>query len=104
MADTAGIGIPALSLACTGNDRAGCAGVREPLAGLTLPVHLIRGRLSELVTRQAAEDFVASCPTPSSPTSPAHRTWSRAIATTPFLDAVVGFLERMDLEAQADDR
>lgn len=32
------------------------------LGALTLPVHLIRGRMSELVSRQAALDFVARVP------------------------------------------
>lgn len=77
---------------------------QDSLQGLTLPIHLIRGRLSELVSREAAEAFVA-------PLANARFTdvagASHMVAgdrNDAFLDAVVDFLERLEPRMQTHDR
>ncbi len=66
------------------------------LASLTLPVHLIRGRLSELVTRQAAEDFVAKLTNAQFTDVAGASHMVAGDRNDAFLDAVVGFLDRLD--------
>jgi len=70
--------------------------------GLTLPVHLIRGRLSELVSREAAEGFVSQLPNAKFTDVAGAAHMVAGDRNDAFLDAVVEFLERMDLEAQTD--
>lgn len=74
------------------------------LPGLALPVHLIGGQLSELVSREAAEAFVARLPNARFTDVVGASHMVAGDRNDAFLDAVVGFLERLDLEAQADDR
>lgn len=74
------------------------------LARLTLPVHLIRGRLSELVSREAAETFVAQLPNATFTDVVGASHMVAGDRNDAFLNAVVGFLGQLDLEAQADDR
>ncbi len=66
------------------------------LASLTLPVHLIRGRLSELVTRQAAEDFVAKLTNAQFTDVAGASHMVAGDRNDAFLDAVVGFLDRQN--------
>lgn len=72
------------------------------LVGLTLPVHLIRGRLSELVSREAADDFVSQLPNAKFTDVAGAAHMVAGDRNDAFLDAVVDFLERMDSEAQTD--
>jgi len=73
------------------------------LPGLTLPVHLIRGRLSELVSREAAETFVAQLPNAKFTDVAGASHMVAGDRNDAFLSAAVGFLERLDPETQADD-
>ena len=79
-------------------------GFQVSLQRLTLPIHLIRGRQSELVSRDAAEAFVA-------PLANARFTdvagASHMVAgdrNDAFLDAVVEFLEHLQPRMQTHDR
>ena len=71
------------------------------LASLTLPVHLIRGRLSELVTRQAAEDFVAKLANAQFTDVAGASHMVAGDRNDAFLDAVVSFLDRQYSEQPA---
>jgi len=73
------------------------------LVGLALPVHLIRGRMSELVSREAAELFVAQLPNARFTDVAGASHMVAGDRNDGFLEAVVEFLERLDLEAPADD-
>ncbi|OYX01452.1 MAG: alpha/beta hydrolase [Caulobacter vibrioides] len=66
------------------------------LASLALPVHLIRGRLSELVTREAAEDFVATVKNAQFTDVAGASHMVAGDRNDAFLDAVVGFLDRLE--------
>jgi pimeloyl-ACP methyl ester carboxylesterase len=68
------------------------------LVNLDLPVHLIRGRLSELVSREAAEAFVAQLPNARFTDVAGASHMVAGDRNDAFLDSVVGFLEKLDLE------
>ncbi len=73
------------------------------LTGLTLPVHLIRGRLSELVSREAAETFVAQLPNGKFTDVAGASHMVAGDRNDAFLSAAVGFLERLDRQTRAYD-
>jgi pimeloyl-ACP methyl ester carboxylesterase len=73
------------------------------LPGLTLPVHLIRGRLSELVSREAAEAFVAQLPNAKFTDVAGASHMVAGDRNDAFLSAAVGFLEHLDRETQANE-
>lgn len=73
------------------------------LAGLTLPVHLIRGRLSELVSQEAAEAFVAQLPNARFTDVAGASHMVAGDRNDAFLDAVVDFLEHLEPDAEAID-
>lgn len=68
------------------------------LVNLDLPVHLIRGRLSELVSREAAEAFVAQLPNARFTDVAGASHMVAGDRNDAFLDSVVGFLEQLDVE------
>lgn len=71
------------------------------LATLALPVHLIRGRLSELVSRDAAETFVAQLPNAKFTDVAGASHMVAGDRNDAFLSAAVGFLERLGGETRA---
>ena len=73
------------------------------LPGLTLPVHLIRGRLSELVSREAAETFVAQLPNARFTDVAGASHMVAGDRNDAFLSAAVGFLEDLDRQTQVND-
>lgn len=74
------------------------------LGRLTLPVHLIRGRLSELVSREAAEAFVAQLPNAMFTDVAGASHMVAGDRNDAFLEAVVDFLEHLKPRTQAHDR
>lgn len=68
------------------------------LVNLDLPVHLIRGRLSELVSREAAEAFVAQMPNARFTDVNGASHMVAGDQNDAFLDSVVDFLEHLDVE------
>ncbi|MEW6016736.1 MAG: hypothetical protein AB1760_01525 [Pseudomonadota bacterium] len=75
---------------------------QDRLPALTLPVHLIRGRLSELVSREAAEAFVAQLPNARFTDVAGASHMVAGDRNDAFLSAAVGFLEDLDPETQAN--
>ncbi|OHB31154.1 MAG: peroxidase [Phenylobacterium sp. RIFCSPHIGHO2_01_FULL_69_31] len=73
------------------------------LPALTLPVHLIRGRLSELVSREAAETFVAQLPNARFTDVAGASHMVAGDRNDAFLTAAVGFLEELDRQTQVND-
>ncbi|WP_257836382.1 alpha/beta fold hydrolase [Phenylobacterium sp. J426] len=73
------------------------------LPALTLPVHLIRGRLSELVSREAAEAFVAQLPDARFTDVAGASHMVAGDRNDAFLSAAVGFLEDLDRQTQVND-
>lgn len=71
------------------------------LVNLDLPVHLIRGRLSELVSREAAEAFVAQLPNARFTDVAGASHMVAGDRNDAFLESVVSFLELLDLEGKA---
>ena len=69
---------------------------RARLPGLKLPVHLIRGRLSELVSLEAAESFVDQLPNAQFTDVAGASHMVAGDRNDAFLSAVVEFLERID--------
>ncbi len=68
------------------------------LASLDVPVHLIRGRLSELVSREAAEAFVAQLPNARFTDVAGASHMVAGDRNDAFLESVVSFLKQLDLE------
>lgn len=66
------------------------------LPGLTIPVHLIRGRLSELVSLEAAEHFVSLLPNAEFTDVAGASHMVAGDRNDAFLNAAVGFLERLE--------
>lgn len=66
------------------------------LPELRLPVHLIRGRLSELVSHEAAEAFVAQLPNAKFTDVAGASHMVAGDRNDAFLSAAVGFLEQLD--------
>lgn len=66
------------------------------LADLRLPIHLIRGRQSELVSREAAESFVARLPNAEFTDVAGASHMVAGDRNDAFLDAVVGFFDRLE--------
>ncbi len=76
---------------------------RARLPGLTLPVHLIRGRLSELVSLEAAESFVAQLANAKFTDVAGASHMVAGDRNDAFLSAVVEFLERLDGETRGSN-
>ncbi len=76
----------------------------DGLAGLRLPVHLVRGRLSELVSREAAESFVARLPDAQFTDVAGASHMVAGDRNDAFLEAVIGFLEHLDRRSATDDQ
>ena len=74
---------------------------RARMPGLKIPVHLIRGRLSELVSREAAESFVDQLPNGEFTDVAGASHMVAGDRKDAFLNAVVEFLDRLDREQRA---
>lgn len=72
------------------------------LADLRLPIHLIRGRQSELVSREAAESFVARLPHAQFTDVAGASHMVAGDRNDAFLDAVVSFFEHLNLRTATD--
>ena len=63
------------------------------LANIRVPTLLVRGLLSDIVTEEGVQEFLARSPAPGSSTSAMPRTWSPATRTTSSRTPSSGFLD-----------